>query len=215
MIGAVLFDLDGTLVDSLDDIATALDASLADHGHRTFDRATVRDWIGGGARQLVAQALEAQGGGDVDRVLASFRTHYAAAPVVHTRVYDGIASVLDALDGLPLAILSNKPHALTVAIADKLLARWPWRVVAGAREGVALKPDPAAALAIARELGIPASRCAYVGDSAIDVAMAQAAGMYAVAVAWGFRPRAELVAAKPALLVDTPDQLRSLLTATS
>ena len=215
MIGAVLFDLDGTLVDSLADITTALCAAQIDHDLHMVDDETVRGWIGGGARQLVAQAVAAQGGGDVDRVLASFRRHYNAWPVEHTRVYDGIPAVLDALAAVPLAILSNKPHGLTVTIAAQLLGRWPWRVVAGAQEGVPLKPDPAAALAIASELGVPPARCAYVGDSAIDVAMAHAAGMHAVAVTWGFRPRAELVDAKPALLVDTPDQLRSLLTATS
>lgn len=210
MIRAVLFDLDGTLVDSLDDIASALDAALIDLGLPVPTRAQVRSWIGGGARNLVARAVVAE---RVDAVLARFRVHYAATPVKHTRVYAGLDAVLDRFvdAGLSLAVLTNKPHALAVPICAQLLSRWPFAPILGQREGVAIKPDPASAIAIAGELGIPPDACAFVGDSAIDLETAHAAGMRAVGVTWGFRPRSELEALRPSLLADEPEHLLALL----
>jgi phosphoglycolate phosphatase len=206
---AIVFDLDGTLVDSLDDIAIALDLALADHGLPAPGRDVVRGWIGGGARSLIAHAAPDE---HVDSVLARFRIHYAAAPVAHTRIYAGLASVLDRLADAhrALAVLSNKPHDLTVRIADEVLARWPFAVIAGHRRGAPLKPDPESALIVAAELGVPPEACALVGDAATDMDTARAAGMMAVAVTWGYRPRAELIASHPALLVDDPAELQSL-----
>lgn len=206
MFRAILFDLDGTLVDSLDDITSALGLALAELGRPAPDRETVRTWVGAGSRDLIAQAVEPA---LVDRVLARFRAHYAAAPVVHTALYPGIAELLDAIvaQGAAIAVLSNKPHALTVAVAERLLARWPFQPVHGHREGVPLKPDPTAAIAISQALGHPPEACAFVGDSGIDVLTGRAAGMASIAVTWGFRPRAELEAAGPSALVETPHAL--------
>src|SRR5262249_31794802 len=137
---------------------------------------------------------------------------YREAPVVSTRVYDGLPDVLDRLDarGIALAVLSNKPHDLTVRIVERLL---PGRFaeIAGQRPGVALKPDPEAGLAVTEALGVALSHCAMVGDSAIDAAPARAAGMRSVAVSWGLRPRDELAAAEPDAIADAPHQLLELL----
>lgn len=208
---AAIFDLDGTLVDSLDDITDALALATADAGLPVPSRDAVRGWIGGGARNLVAQAVPAD---RVDEVLAGFRRHYDAAPVARTQLFPGIADALDALAarGDRLAILSNKPHVLTVEIARRLLARWPFEAVVGARDGVAPKPDPTSALALAGELGLAPSACALIGDAATDVATARAAGMRAVAVTWGFRPRHELAAAGAQSVIDHPDELTAALT---
>src|SRR5262245_66676558 len=121
---AILSDLDGTLVDSLEDIARALDAALADHGLALPRRDEVRSWIGGGARNLVTRAVDTS---QVDSVLARFRVHYGASPVLHTQLYPGLAAVLDRFvaAGVRLAVLTNKPQELTRAICDRLLARWP------------------------------------------------------------------------------------------
>jgi len=220
---AVVFDLDGTLVDSLEDLAAALDLALDEHGLARPTRAEVRTWIGGGARVLIAHAVESSPPaslpralakpGLVDSVLARFRVHYAAAPVVHTRLYDGLDGVLDRLaaKGTRLAVLSNKPHALAVEIGEVVLARWPFSAIVGHREHVPLKPAPDAALAIAAELGVEPAACAFVGDSGIDIQTAHAAGMLAVGVSWGFRPRAELVAAQPVLVADAPAALAALV----
>ena len=215
MIRAVLFDLDGTLVDSLADIAAALTAALADHGLPRPELDTIKTWVGGGARNLVAHAVDASrlAPDMVDVVLARFRAHYAAAPIVETRLYAGIAPILDELAGadLRLAVLTNKPHDLAVQICGPLLAPWPFGAIVGQRPGVALKPDPGAALEIATDLGIAPEDCAFVGDSAVDLETARAAGMRGVGVSWGFRPRAELAALAPWLLVDEPAGLRALL----
>ena len=216
MIRAVVFDLDGTLVDSLADIASALSAALTDHSLPKPALDTVRTWIGGGARNLVAHAIDAArlAPDMVDVVLARFRVHYAAAPIVETRLYAGLPPVLDELVGadLRLAVLTNKPHDLAVRICGPLLAPWPFGVIVGQRPGVALKPDPGAALEIATQLGVPPEDCAFVGDSAVDLDTARAAGMRAIGVTWGFRPRAELEACNPWLVIDEPGALRVLVT---
>jgi hypothetical protein len=134
-IQAVIFDLDGTLVDSLDDIASALGGAMGDAGLPAPPALTVRAWIGDGARNLVVRAVE--GRADVDAVLAAFRERYRAAPVVKTQLYGGVAAALDALaaPGRSFAILSNKPHDLTQVIADRLLSAWPFAAVFGQRTG--------------------------------------------------------------------------------
>jgi phosphoglycolate phosphatase len=203
---AVIFDLDGTLVDSLEDIACALDLALDDHGFARPTRELVRTWIGGGARNLLVRAVGEQ---HADAVLARFRVHYAATPIVHTKLYAGLDAVLDAFAArdLKLAVLSNKPDPLTKRICEVVLAPWPFAPILGQRPEVALKPAPDAALEVARALGVPPADCAFVGDSDIDMQTAHAAGMIAVGVSWGFRPRAELEANAPALIADAPSDL--------
>ena len=205
---AILFDLDGTLVDSLDDIADHLNATLAELGLPTRDRTKVRDWVGHGAAQLVERAV----GRPAPDVLARFRARYAAAPVVRTQLFPGLAGALDTVSagGRRLAVISNKPHELTVRIAEQLLARWPFAVVVGHRPGHPLKPDPDVVLAIARELGLDPAACAVVGDSEVDIATAHAAGMPSVAVTWGLRDAAALAAARPDHVVDTAADLAAL-----
>lgn len=206
-IRAAIFDLDGTLVDSLGDIAHALGAAMAVYGLPAPPLADVRGWVGDGARSLVARAVGALA--DVDAVHGAFREAYRSAPLTHTRLYDGLAGALDELAarGLTFAIVSNKPHELTRVLAEAMLEPWPFAVVFGQRANLPLKPDPTVALIAADELGLAPASCAFVGDSGIDVATARAAEMRAVAVSWGFRPRHELVAAAPDALVDAPDAL--------
>ena len=206
-IQAVIFDLDGTLVDSLDDIAAALGGALGDAGLAQPPIELVRGWIGDGAHSLVRRAVD--GRADVDAVLASFRERYRAQPIVRTRLYDGMAAALDVLaaPGRSFAVLSNKPHDLTRTIADRLLGAWPFAAVFGQRPGLPLKPDPTVALIAAGDLGVPPARCAFVGDSGIDVETGAAAGMRTIAVSWGFRDRAELEAAHPDAIADRPEDL--------
>jgi len=209
---AIVFDLDGTLIDSLPDIALALDRALADAGLPPPPRELVRTWIGGGARVLITRAV-AHAPELVEPLLAGFRKHYAHAPVVESVVYPGLAEALDRLvaAGHLLAVLTNKPHDLAMPICAQLLARWPFAAIVGARPGEPLKPDPAAALALAVRIRIAPAHCVMVGDAATDIATARAAGMRAVAVAWGYRPRDELVAAAPDAIADDPSELVALI----
>jgi phosphoglycolate phosphatase len=207
---AIVFDLDGTLVDSLDDIAGHLNAALGEIGLGPYARDEVRRWVGHGVRDLIAHAVGAPDrvGGVIDR----FRALYRAAPYGRTSLYAGLDATLDAITarGRVLGVLSNKPHDLAVAIADALLARWPFGAIAGERPGRPLKPDPDAALCMADELGVPPERCVVVGDSEVDVATARGAGMASVAVTWGLRDADVLVGAAPDYLVSTPAELTAL-----
>ena len=137
--------------------------------------------------------------------------HYAAAPIVHTALYAGLAPVLDRFvaAGLRLAVLTNKTQRLPLTTCSRVLAPWSLSPIIGARDGVPLKPDPTSALAIARELGVPPEACALVGDAGSDLATARAAGMRPVAVTWGFRPRDELTSAS--VVADEPNQLNALV----
>ena len=206
---AIVFDLDGTLVDSLADIVTHLNAALADHGLPTRGDPEIAEWVGYGAEQLVMRAVPRED--LVAPVLATFRARYRARPVIASRVYAGIPAVLDALAGrFTLAVLSNKPHDLTHEVCETLLARWPLAVVHGARPDVPRKPDPEALRAVARALELDVSACVLVGDSEVDVATARAAGAGGVGVSWGMRPLAVLVEAHPDALVHTPGELTAL-----
>jgi phosphoglycolate phosphatase len=206
---AILFDLDGTLVDSLDDIAGHLNSALADIGLPTRSTAEIRGWVGGGAAQLVTLAVS--DATKVRDVLDRFRIHYRASPFGRSRVYPGLDAVLDGLAGRALGVLSNKPHELVTAIAGGLLARWSFQAIAGDRPDRPRKPDPRSLLAVAEELGIPASECALVGDSDIDILTARAAGAIGIAVTWGMTERDVLLAARPDHLVTTPGELAALL----
>ena len=206
---AIVFDLDGTLVDSIGDIVAHLNAALVDHGSAAHDIADIGEWVGYGAEQLVVRAVPRED--LVAPVLASFRARYRARPVIDTRVYEGLAPVLDALAARgPLAVLSNKPHELTLEVCATLLSRWPFSVIHGQRADRPRKPDPAALRAVASELGVDVKACALVGDSEVDVATARAADAVSIGVSWGLRPLAVLTAAAPDYLVHTPDELGAL-----
>lgn len=208
-IRAVVFDLDGTLVDSLVDIAIHLNGALADHGLVERSREEICEWVGYGAEQLVMRAVPR--GDLVAPVLATFRARYRSRPVIETRLYDGIAGVLDAIAARQqLAVLSNKPHELTVDIARALLSRWPFAAVVGARANRPHKPHPQALVEVASQLGCDVTACALVGDSEVDVATARAAGATSVAVSWGMRPLGVLTDARPDFLVHTPQELGAL-----
>lgn len=206
---ALVFDLDGTLVDSLADIALHLNATLADRGLPSRSLVEIGEWVGYGVEQLVIRAVEHPE--LLADTLAVFRAHYRARPVVHTSLFPELAGVLDAIaQDRKLAILSNKPHDLTVAVADTLLRRWQFAVVAGQRAGKPHKPDPAALLDVVAELAIDPSDCVMIGDSEVDIATARAAGVPSVAVSWGLRTLDVIEAAKPDHLVHTPAELGAL-----
>ncbi len=212
---AALFDLDGTLLDTLDDIADSLNRALATMGVTAHPRDAFRYFVGDGVRMLAARALPEGRRDDraIDELLARYRDEYAAGWNRKTRVYDGIPAMLDALaaHGLRLGVLSNKPHDMTVLCVKAYLARWPFAIVLGQREHVARKPDPTAALEAAAAMDTPPARVLYLGDTATDMDTARAAGMFAAGCTWGFRPESELREHGAHAIVHHPDKVLELL----
>ncbi len=211
---AVIFDLDGTLLDSLGDIAEAMNVVLDRHGLPTHPVDRYRFFVGDGIDHLVRRALPAGvDGAALERIAADMRAEYARRATRTTRPYPGIPELLDALvaRGIPMGILTNKPHEPAVAMVRELLGRWPFPVIQGATDGLPKKPDPAGALRVAGALGVPPGRCLYVGDTGTDMRTARAAGMVPVGVLWGFRPREELEAAGARHLIDRPGELLRLV----
>jgi phosphoglycolate phosphatase len=213
------FDLDGTLVDSVDDIAAALNLALAESGRATLPVARVRGFVGRGARNLVVQAVaatstsgtlgEADGDGVVDDVLARFRAHYARDLAVHTRAFAGVLGSLDALRaaGVVVGVATNKPGVFARPLVDRVLPGRASAVLGPDDVGGTLKPDPAILAALAAACGAD-TLAAYVGDSAVDVECARAAGVPVVGVTWGLRPD-EVRAAD--VVVDAPADLAAAL----
>ena len=213
---AVLFDLDGTLLDSLEDLADSMNATLERHGYETHPIAAYRHFVGDGMATLVRRVLPAEVRDDAEensRCLTSMRAEYGKRWAQKTKPYAGIPELLEALTAaaVPKAILSNKPEKFTTLIVQELLADWSFEAVRGQREGVPAKPDPSGALEIAAELGVAPRAWLYVGDTDTDMSTARRAGMFAAGVTWGFRDRSELLENGAQRLAEHPLELMELL----
>lgn len=208
MYKAVLFDLDGTLTDTLQDIAAAMNRALRLHGLMEFAVEDYRYLVGDGAKKLAERAvrgrLELQGA-----VLRDYQAYYETHNLVTTRPYDGVPELLSALEarGMKLCVLSNKPHADTCHVVRHFFPQVSFCVVRGQMEGVPVKPDPTGALQVAREAQLPPDSFLYLGDTAVDMICAKNAGMHSVGVTWGFRTADELQAAGAGMLISRPLQL--------
>ncbi len=211
----VIFDLDGTLVDTLDDITDAINAVFARRGLAAVTRERIRDLIGEGLANLLQRASGIDDAFEVAALVSEYRPEYRARLLANTRLYGGIDAVLDGLVEArrPFCVLSNKHHEFTAPICAALLARWPVAAVRGFAEGAARKPDPTVALELASLMGVAVGRVAFVGDSSIDVETARAAGMVAVAVTWGYRSLAHVHATGADFVVGTPTELMAVLCA--
>lgn len=211
---AIIFDLDGTLVDTLEDLAESANHALQSLGAPVHPIQSYRQLVGGGIKRLMERALPEgrRDPADVDEGVARMRAVYGERWARVSRPYPGIPGLLDALTvkGVPMGVLSNKPHDFTVEMVGVLLNRWTFTAVQGATAAVPLKPDPAGAVTLARALGVPVGRCALLGDSDVDIQTARRAGMLALGAAWGFRGAAELWAAGADQVLDAPEALLGL-----
>ncbi len=209
---AVMFDLDGTLADTLGDITAAGNHALSQLQLPTIGPREFTAMIGRGARWAMQQAIGVEHAPLLDRALELYRAYYAEHGTERTRLYPGIEQLLDALTQrrCKLAVLSNKPEAGVRQVMDALFTRWRFDAVRGHRENQPLKPDPTSARWIADRLGVPIDRWVYVGDMEIDVQTARAAGMFAVGVAWGFATEQRLRGAGADAIIEDPMQLVDL-----
>lgn len=208
---AVLFDLDGTLLDTLQDIADACNAALTRHGFPPHPVDSYRYFVGEGVPVLVARTVPAvqHSQETLASVAAAYREEYERRWNSATTLYPGITELLDQLTqrGIRLAVLSNKPDDFTRRCVAEFLARWTFSVVLGASKAFPPKPDPAAARHIASTLSISPDEFCYLGDTPTDMRTADAAGMFAVGVLWGFRKAEQLQAAGARRLISHPREL--------
>ena len=211
----VLFDLDGTLVDSLVDLADSMNRVLTGQGFPAHPIQAYRYFVGDGITKLVQRALptETQQPDLIKDCAQKMRQEYASHWADTTRPYPGIAELLDtlAIRQIPMVILSNKPDTLTQMVVKTLLPDWNFAVVAGARETIARKPDPAGALRIARMLHLEPEDFLYLGDTNTDMQTARSARMFAVGALWGFRTAEELKENGAQALLSAPMELCPLL----
>ncbi|MBE6871790.1 MAG: HAD family hydrolase [Ruminococcaceae bacterium] len=192
---AVLFDLDGTLADTLADLAAGCNKALADFGYPPHEKEKYKYFVGNGAMVLMQRILPVDAPeGKYLELRERFNYHYGNGLLDTTCLFDGIEKMLNDLkaEGVKLAVFSNKPHDMTKKIMDTLCKDGVFECVYGQSEKMPRKPDPTALHIICKEIGVTEADCVYVGDSGGDMKVAAAAGMDSIGVLWGFRKEDEL-----------------------
>ena len=213
---AALFDLDGTLLDTLEDLADSMNAALVSLGYSAQPLEAHKYFIGDGVTVYAERALPAAAREDpavVAACVAKMRAEYGTRWHDKTHLYEGIPELLDELAarGVAMAIFSNKPHPAVVDIVGHYFTRWTFTAALGAQPPAPKKPDPTVALEIVRGMGVQPSECIYVGDTNTDMETALGAGMFAIGALWGFRTREELVQSGAHTLVAHPREILALL----
>lgn len=208
----VLFDLDGTLLDTLDDLTDAVNRTLSRCGLPQRDRREVRSFLGNGARYLMEHAAPGVAGERFEQLLRDYKADYDANCRVKTAPYPGIDALLRALRaaGCRTGIISNKPDSAVQPLYEAFFADTMDTAV-GEREGIRLKPAPDTVLAAMERLGAAAEQTLYVGDSEVDIRTAQNAGVDCASVTWGFRDPEELKRSGAQMLFDTAEALQAYL----
>ena len=209
----VIFDLDGTLLNTLEDLADAVNAVMRANAYpeRTLDE--VRRFVGNGIRRLMELAVpEGVSGDTFERVFEEFRTYYTDHCQIKTRAYDGIMKLLAVLKekGYAMAIVSNKNHAAVCELND-IYFKEDISVAIGQKDGIRKKPAPDTVFQALKELGVSGERAVYVGDSEVDFMTAENSGMDCVLVSWGFRTKEELAECTPKAMIDRPEDLLEVL----
>ncbi len=208
---AVIFDLDGTLLDTIDDIAISMNNVLKEFGFSTYGTEEYKLFVGEGMKKLCTQVIpEAQQSPEIiEKCLSLMKSEYHRNCLNHTRPYPGIQTLLKKLEekDVKMAVISNKPAHLTTLLVQRLLPEIRFSHVIGECAEFPKKPAPESALHVARMLGITPAEFVYLGDSGIDMKTAINAGMYPVGALWGFRSANELVAGGARSLINKPDEL--------
>lgn len=212
---AILFDLDGTLLDTIEDLTDSMNMVLNRLGLPGHTVETCKRFVGDGVEMFALRALPETHRDDasVARCAADMREVYRKRWSLKTRPYDGIPDLLDGLTqhNLRMAVLSNKPDDSTKEMVAELLSKWRFDPVVGARSSVPKKPAPTGALEISRYLDLPPEKFLYLGDTGTDMKTARAAGMFAVGVLWGFRTADELATSGAEVLIKHPAEALRLL----
>lgn len=207
----VIFDMDGTILDTLEDLKDAVNHILAREGMEEITLSQTRRYVGNGARVLWEQVLGPDHP-ELERLLGDFKVWYAAHNQIKTGPYPGILALMEALRqrGVTMAVVSNKPHESVVPLSRQFFSDY-MTVSMGERAGIRRKPYPDMVWAAMKELGKEKEECLYVGDSEVDFATAQNSGLACISVSWGFRDRELLEELGPKAIIDEPMELLNYL----
>ena len=212
---AIIFDLDGTLLDTLEDLADSANEALQASGFDVHPTLAYNTFVGDGMHVLISRILpeDRRDEATLNQVLADYRLAYDRRWAAKTKPYPGVPELLRELNarGVPISVLSNKPQYFTELCVRHHLPDFTFRPLFGQRDHVVRKPDPAGAVEIARELGLETSDVLFVGDTRTDMETAVAAGMIPVGVSWGFRPVSELLEFGAVHIIHHPAELLNLV----
>lgn len=210
---AILFDLDGTLVNSIYDIAAAMNYALESLGQPTFATERYYKMVGNGMKNLCRRALAENRQALLEELLQRYNARYLAHCCDLTQVYDGVPALLRELKarGYKLALITNKPADQAKNVMETLLPGAPLDVIWGQQPPFAVKPDPAVYFHVCELLGVEPKDTLYCGDSDVDIQFAHNAGAKGLGCLWGFRDEAELKAAGADLLAETPEEILNLI----
>ena len=216
MYKACIFDLDGTLTDTLESLSYSVNATLKELGLGQITDTQCKAFVGNGARRLIEQSLQAAGDPKAKRIEEAMEVYgriFKKYCTYHVAPYEGIVDMLQELkkEGVQLAVLSNKPHLQTKDVVATFFDEDTFARVYGQQEGVPRKPDPAAVHMILEELEVSREECLYIGDSDVDMQTGCAAGVPAVGVTWGFRTKDDLIEHGATYVVDKPEEIISIV----
>ena len=211
---AVIFDLDGTLIDSLEDLANSVNQTLSEFNYDTHEIQAYRYFIGDGVKVLLKRAIKEEVSDDIiSKLHERFKVIYKKEIDTKTKVYDGIYELLTKLENINYkkAILSNKPHNFTLDCMDKFFPEYSFVNISGQKHTIPKKPDASAALIIAKEFNEDSKSIYFVGDTKVDMETAKNAGMIAIGVLWGFREESELREHGADYIVSSTEELYDIL----
>ena len=215
MFKGVIFDLDGTLVNSLEDITNAMNTVLQKHNFPTHSVAVCQSFIGHGVRELVVKALPKayQNEEWINRCFTEMLAVYRENCTIKTKMYAGISDLLDELTArnIKLAVFSNKADKLTKKVVKAVFPDWNFEVVEGLKVEALKKPNPTVALEISKKLDLPVAQFIFVGDTDVDILTATSASMLPVGVVWGYRTKEELLASGAKYILEHPLDLLKIV----
>ncbi len=215
MIKACIFDMDGTVVNTINSIAYFANSALNAAGLPSIDVEEYKYMVGNGAKTLVERMISKVGADSslFEKVYTKYTKDYDGDFLYLTEPYDGIMDMLKAIKekGIVTTILSNKPHVTALKVSNALFSNGLIDVCYGARDGIALKPDPSGVLEILNELGLKKEECIYIGDTSTDMKTGKSAGLYTVGVLWGFRKRDELEENGADVIMSHPSELINII----
>jgi phosphoglycolate phosphatase len=216
LIRGIIFDLDGTLLDSIEDIANSNNMMLQKNGFPPHPVEQYVDWIGNGAGQLVRLSLPdeiANNEQQFSAYLNDYKNEYKKNLFVNSVLYNGIPELLRFLNekNIPMAVNTNKPHEQSMLLAEHFFKPYCFKLIQGQKDDVPGKPDPEGANIIAKHFNIDASEIAYIGDSVIDILTAKAAGMQSIGVSWGYGTPDEMIKAGCEHLMGSTDELKTFI----